>query len=99
MEGQSNPLLINPENEKDFSEELHFPINQDCWPNCASNLTKVILVRHPLERLLSAYLYIFSNDAGKYYNRKYTWQEFVNNIINYPADRQWREIQVRLYYV
>ena len=32
-----------------------FPVRADCWPLCASQAVKAVLVRHPLERLLSAY--------------------------------------------
>ena len=41
--------------------DLTLPVNQDCWPGCAANQTKIIIVRHPLERLLSAYRYVFDS--------------------------------------
>ena len=83
------------ENHEDEHKLLKMPVNQECWPNCASELTKVILVRHPLERLLSAYLYIFTN-RGKYHFAKYSWNEFVANVINYPDDPEWIEIQQKV---
>ena len=84
-------------NRKGHEEKnlLKMPVSQDCWPKCAKELTKVILVRHPLERLLSAYLYIFTN-RGKYHFGKYSWNEFVHNVIHYPDDPDWIEIQQKV---
>ena len=62
-----NLLEVTANNGTRF--KLDFPVNLKCWPNCAKNCTKVILVRHPLDRLLSAYLYIFDNNPGKFYHR------------------------------
>ena len=88
-----NLLEVTANNGTKF--QMDFPVNVECWPKCAENYTKIILVRHPLDRLLSAYLYIFANEKGKFYNEKYTWEEFVHNIINYPDDDPtWREIQI-----
>ena len=83
------------ENPEDETKLLKMPVNQDCWPDCAKELTKVILVRHPLERLLSAYLYIFTN-RGKYHFAKYSWNQFVSNVINYPDDPEWITIQQKV---
>ena len=46
-----DPSLLN--------EQL--PVSVDCWPNCASNHLKIMVVRHPLERFLSAYRYVFDS--------------------------------------
>ena len=86
--------LKNPLSIEEGYNIVELPVNSQCWPKCAENYTKVILVRHPLERLLSAYLYIFKNSDGKYYNNYYTWEEFVQHIIQYPEnDSNWKEIQ------
>jgi len=60
-----NLLEVNSKNGTTF--QMDFPVNTECWPKCAENFTKVILVRHPLDRLLSAFLYIFENPKGKFY--------------------------------
>jgi hypothetical protein len=62
-----NLLEVTANNGTRF--KLDFPVNLKCWPNCAQNCTKVILVRHPLDRLLSAYLYIFDNNPGKFHHK------------------------------
>ena len=62
-----NLLEVTANNGTRF--KLDFPVNLKCWPNCAKNCTKVILVRHPLDRLLSAYLYIFDNNPGKFHHK------------------------------
>ena len=80
--------LLDPEE----IDEQTLPVSLDCWLECAKNHTKVIIVRHPLERLLSAYLYIFQND-GKYHMNKYSWEDFVHKIITNENDREWQNIQ------
>ena len=62
-----NLLEVTANNGTRF--KIDFPVSVDCWPKCAENCTKVILVRHPLDRLLSAYLYIFQNKKGKFYHK------------------------------
>lgn len=47
------------------AEDLPVPVSLDCWPKCAQNHTKIIVVRHPLERLLSAYRYLHEEMNGK----------------------------------
>ncbi len=81
------------EDESDNDAKSMIPVTTKCWPDCAKNHTKVLLVRHPLERLLSAYKYIFENE-GKFHFNKMTWVEFVENIINYDKNNQdWKEYQ------
>ena len=82
---------IDPEAGKN-ENELWLPVTENCWLDCAKNHTKVIMVRHPLERLLSAYFYIFGNQ-GKYHYEKYTWEEFVNKLITNDQDSVWTDIQ------
>jgi len=38
-------------------------VDETCWPKCALSSTKVVQVRHPLERLLSAYRYVFERSS------------------------------------
>ena len=75
------------------SDRMKLPVTEDCWLECAKNHTNVILVRHPLERLLSAYLYIFQN-SGRFHDNKYSWEAFVQNLITHNIeDKEWKTIQ------
>jgi len=47
-------MLSKADNEK---------VDETCWPKCALSSTKVVQVRHPLERLLSAYRYVFERSS------------------------------------
>jgi len=38
-------------------------VDETCWPKCALSSTKLVQVRHPLERLLSAYRYVFERSS------------------------------------
>ena len=90
---EQNALYLKAEEDGSFKPSAIFPVTNECWSDCATNHTKVMLVRHPLERLLSAYFYIFAQE-GKYYYQELTWEEFVHNIINYTEDNsRWKMIQ------
>jgi hypothetical protein len=85
---QQNEIIEN----QDENLKMSLPVYKDCWPDCAEKHTKVILVRHPLERLLSGYLYIFQND-GKFTSYRLPWNEFVDKVIRFDPDPDWQRIQ------
>ena len=95
LNSDNNSLKLKVSDDSDSTEDLRssFPVNSVCWPHCAKNVTKVILVRHPLDRLLSAYFYIFDNQKGKYHTGLYTWEQFVHNILYFPDEEKWRGFQ------
>jgi len=80
------------ERAKTIAEE----IKESCWPSCAISSNKIVQVRHPLERLLSAYRYVFER-TNTYEDQfvqvvslkqilgasfqKLTWTQFVDLII------------------
>jgi len=40
------------------------PVTESCWPKCAATSVNLIQVRHPLERLLSAWRYVFQREGS-----------------------------------
>jgi len=59
-EMRKNPVKVDEDMlSKDDTEK----VDEACWPKCALSSTKVVQVRHPLERLLSAYRYVFERSS------------------------------------
>ena len=92
-EMRKNPVASSEKvNSKDEPEK----VKESCWPECALASTKIVQVRHPLERLLSAYRYVFERTStyedqfvqvvslkqvlGDKFN-KLTWPQFVDMVI------------------
>ena len=92
-EMRKNPVASSEKvNSKDEPEK----VKESCWPECALASTKIVQVRHPLERLLSAYRYVFERTStyedqfvqvvslkqvlGDKFN-KLTWPKFVDMVI------------------
>ena len=83
---------LNRSNE-DF--ELRTLVNADCWPNCGRNMTKIIPVRHPFKRVLSAWRHIFDRDKRKYgLTETIPWPDFVDLVSGLKeATPKWSRIQ------
>ncbi|XP_023342939.1 uncharacterized protein LOC111712480 [Eurytemora carolleeae] len=93
IQNELNKKPIYTIDEKQIEFET---ITPECWPECADGSLKIIQVRHPLERLVSAYRYVFERDdtysknsefrlsiqeiTGKQF-RKISWPEFVEKIV------------------
>ena len=92
-EMRKNPVASSEKvNSKDEPEK----VKESCWPECALASTKIVQVRHPLERLLSAYRYVFERTStyedqfvqvvslkqvlGDKFD-KLTWPQFVEMVI------------------
>jgi len=92
-EMRNNPVKVDKKvRPKDESEK----VDESCWPGCALSSTKTVQVRHPLERLLSAYRYVFERSStyedqfvqvvslkqvlGEKFE-KLSWTQFVDMVI------------------
>ena len=94
-EVQNSNITVNTE-ENTHSKTDGTEVNESCWPECALTSTKMMQVRHPLERLLSAYRYVFERTntyedqfvqivslkqlLGDQF-KKLSWVQFVDMII------------------
>ena len=75
---------------KDANNTMSNPISSKCWPTCARSLNKIIIVRHPLERLLSAYRYLQSPDILLQSSiTPITWSSFVDSVIGNAPKPEW----------
>merc|ERR1740123_1013685 len=69
------------------------PANSSCWPDCSPRV-HLVQVRHPLQRLVSAYRYVFERSTTYSDNfvavkslkqvqgSRLSWPQFVNMLLN-----------------
>jgi len=105
MEKQGTPFVTGDfatMGHKITSNSSQEIITDQCWPNCAASSENIIVVRHPLERILSAYRHVFERNHG--YEDEYiivpsmreflgdkfkqmSWPQFVDMIIDNTLDQ------------
>jgi len=78
---------------RDTEAATSLPANSSCWPDCAPRM-HLVQVRHPLQRLVSAYRYVFERPTTYADNfvavkslkqvegSRLSWPQFVNMLLN-----------------
>jgi len=88
--------VMSHNEDKDYEAEVpaEVSISEECWPRCGQEVPlKLISVRHPLDRLLSAWRHVFQ---GKFLLPKLTFPEFVDKITSTVQDEEWQKIEAQL---